>query len=134
MNRTEASGEKGGMGGLNVSSAEARYQGDADASLELKVTDMGGAGLAAAGLAAWSMVEMDKETESGRERTGKLDGRPFHEKYNAQDRSGEFALVVAQRFLVEARGDQVELDTLKRSVAAVDLPKLEAMKDVGVGN
>ncbi len=133
MKRTEAGGEKGGMGDLNVSTAEARYQGDPEGSLELKITDMGGAGLAAAGLAAWSMVEVDKETESGRERTGKLDGRPFHEEYNSRDRSGEFALVVAQRFLVEARGDAVELDTLKRAVTSVDLRKLEGMKDAGVG-
>jgi hypothetical protein len=131
MKRTEASGEKGGMGGFNVSTAEARYQGDPAGSLELKIVDMGGAGLAGAGLAAWSMVEVDKETDSGHERTGKLDGRPFHEQYSSRDRSGEFAIVVAQRFLVEARGDAVELDTLKRAVAAVDLRKLEAMKDAG---
>ena len=132
MKRTEARGEKSGMGGLMVATAEASYGGDGERSVELKLVDMGGAGLGMMGLAAWAMVEVDRETESGRERTGKLGGRPFHEKYDEKARSGEFALVVGQRFLVEASGDGVDLQTLKNAVAAVDLAKLEAMKDVGV--
>jgi hypothetical protein len=133
MRRAKASGESSGMGGLSVSTAEARYDGGGK-SMDLKIVDMGGAGLAAAGLAAWSMVEIDKETESGRERTGKLDGRPFHEQYDERNRSGEFALLVGQRFLVEARGSDVDLNTLKSLVGAVDLARLESMKDVGAKN
>lgn len=132
MKRTEARGEKSGMGGLMVATAEASYGGDGERSVELKLVDMGGAGLGMMGLAAWAMVEVDRETESGRERTGKLGGRPFHEKYDDKAHSGEFALVVGQRFLVEASGDNVDLQALKNAVAAVDLAKLEAMKDVGV--
>lgn len=132
MARGEASGEKGGMGGLNVSSAEANYRAAGEGSVDLKLVDMGGAGLAAMGLAAWSMVEMDKETENGHERTGKLDGRPFHEQYDSKRRSGEFALLVGQRFLVEAQGHGVDAETLKQAVKAVDIGKLEAMKDSGV--
>jgi hypothetical protein len=131
MKRGEAQGEKTGMGGLNLATAQARYSGGADASLQLKITDMGGAGLAMTGLAAWAMVEMDKETEDGHEKTGKIDGRPFHEKYSDKHRSGEFDLVVAQRFLVEAKGHNVDLNTLKSAVSAVNLSKLESMKDVG---
>jgi len=132
MKRTEARGEKSGMGGLMVSTAEARYGGDGGRTVELKLVDMGGAGLGMMGLAAWTMVEMDRETESGRERTGKLAGRPFHEKYDAKAQSGEFALVVGERFLVETNGRKVDLQTLKDAAGAVDLAKLEAMKDVGV--
>jgi hypothetical protein len=134
MKRLQASGEKGGMGGLSVSTAEARYDDGGGRSVELKIVDMGGAGLATAGMAAWSMVEIDKETESGRERTGKLDGRPFHEQYDGRNRSGEFALLVGKRFLVEARGSDVDPETLKGAVTAVDLGKLESMKDAGAKN
>lgn len=131
MKRGEAQGEKSGMGGLNVATAQARYSSGADTSLQLKITDMGGAGLAMTGLAAWAMIEMDKETEDGHEKTGKIDGRPFHEKYSDKHRSGEFDLVVARRFLVEAKGRNVDLKTLKDAASAVDLSKLESMKDVG---
>lgn len=131
MKRGKAQGEKTGMGGLNVATAQAHYSGGANASLQLKITDMGGAGLAMTGLAAWTMVEMDKETENGHEKTGKMDGRPYHEKYNDKDRSGDFDLVVAQRFLVEAKGRNVNLSELKNAVSTVNLLKLESMKDVG---
>lgn len=129
--RNSASGEKTAMGPLSISHAEGSYGDGGGRRIRLKLTDMGGAGLAMSGLAAWSMVEMDKETPEGRERTGKVDGRPFHERYNPRSQSGEFDLVVAQRFLIEAEGDQVDLNTLKSSVSGMNLAQLESMKDVG---
>lgn len=134
LRRTDAKGEKAGMGGFNISAAEARYGDGSDRSIEIKITDMGGTGMGMAAMAAWSMVEMDQETEDGHEKSGKLDGRPFHEKYNREARSGEFALVVGQRFLVEANGDKVEPGTLKSAATGVNLAKLESMKDAGAGN
>ncbi|MGB0127292.1 MAG: hypothetical protein WBP72_06600, partial [Rhodocyclaceae bacterium] len=131
LRRNDVRGEKTGMGGFNISAAEGRYGDDSDRSLELKITDMGGSGLAMAGLAAWAMVETDEETAEGHEKTGKIDGRPFHEKYNRSHRSGEFALVVGQRFLVEANGSKVDANSLKNAAMAVDLAKLESMKDAG---
>ena len=128
--RTSITGEKTAMGGASVSTAEGRYQ-DSQASVELKVTDMGGVGFLMAGMAAWSMVEMDRETESGRERSGKADGRPFHEQYDSRNRTGEFDLVVGQRFLIEAKGRNVDLGTLKSAVGTINIARLESMKDVG---
>ena len=130
FSRTSTTGEKSAMGGASVSTAEARYQ-DNQGSMELKVADMGGVGFLMAGMAAWSMMEMDRETESGRERSGKMDGRPFHEQYDNRNRSGEFALVVGQRFLVEAKGHNVDLGALKTAVGSVNIARLESMKDVG---
>ena len=129
--RTSVSGEKTAMGPVSISHAESSYGDGGGRRIRLKLTDMGGAGLAMSGLAAWSMIEMDKETEDGRERTGKVDGRPFHERFNQKSQSGEFDLVVAQRFLVEAEGDQVDLDALKAIVTGMNLARLESMKDVG---
>lgn len=130
LGRNSVGGEKTAMGPVSISHAEGSY-GDGERRIRLKLTDMGGAGLAMSGLAAWSMIEMDKETQDGRERTGKLDGRPYHERYNQRSQSGEFDLVVAQRFLIEAEGDKVDLNTLKSAVAGMNLADLESMKDVG---
>ena len=41
-------------------------------------------------------------------------------------------MVVADRFMVEAKSGSVDLNTLKSAVASLDLGKLEAMKDDGV--
>jgi hypothetical protein len=131
--RTSASGEKAAMGPMAISYAEGSY-GSGERRIRLKVTDMGGAGLAMSGLAAWAMVEIDKETDSGRERTGKLDGRPFHERYDQRTQSAEFDLVVAQRFLIEANGERTDMASLKSAVSGMDLARLESMKNVGAAN
>jgi hypothetical protein len=131
FSRTSATGEKNAMGGASMSSAEGRYQDGGQGSIELKIADMGGVGVLMAGAAAWSMMEMDRETESGRERAGKLDGRPFHEQYDNRGHSGEFSVIVGQRFLIEAKGRNVDMGTLKTTVNAVNLARLESMKDVG---
>jgi hypothetical protein len=41
-------------------------------------------------------------------------------------------VVVANRFVVEGLGQNVDMDTLKQTIVALNLDKLEALKDVGV--
>lgn len=48
--------------------------------------------------------------------------------------NGDYTVLVAGRFLVEARASQTEIDTVQGAVAAVDLGKLEALKDFGAKN
>ncbi len=131
LKRNKLEAEKVGMGNFKVSKADAGYAGDAGQSIDITITDTGGASMFA-GLAAWSMIEQEKETDDGYEKMGKVDGRPVHEKFNTKYKDGEYSVVVASRFIIDAHGRQVDMDTLKQSVAAVGLDKLEAMKSVGV--
>ncbi len=131
LKRTEQESEKGGVGNLKISHASATYGDQQGRSVNLTITDAGGAPMFA-GLAAWASVEEDKQTSDGYEKIGKVDGRPAHETYRKQAKDGEYSVVVASRFVVEARGQQVDMDTIKQAVAAVGLDKLDAMKDVGV--
>jgi hypothetical protein len=55
-----------------------------------------------------------------------------HEQFNKSSQSGNYDVIVADRFMVSAHGYKIEMDTLKQAVAAVDLGKLEGMKDQGV--
>lgn len=131
MARSSVEATKAGVAGMQVSKAEAQYGNGQGSTLDLQVTDMGGANLFGA-FAAWAMIEEDKETATGYEKMGKVDGRPAHEMFNKNDQSGDYAVVVAQRFLVEARGTKTDMDSMKKAVAAVDFGKLEAMKNEGV--
>jgi len=131
LKRNKLEAEKVGMGNFKISKADAGYAGDAGQSIDITITDSGGASMFA-GLAAWSMIEQEKETDDGYEKMGKVDGRPVHEKFNTKSKDGEYSVVVASRFIVDAHGRQVDMDTLKQSVAAIGLDKLEAMKSVGV--
>ena len=131
LKRNKIEAEKVTMGNFKISKAEAGYADDQGSSINLTVTDAGGTALFGA-LAAWSLIEQDSETSDGYEKMGKIDGRPTHQKYNTKDMNGEFTVIVANRFVVEARGQKVDMDALKQAVVAVGPDKLEAMKGVGV--
>ncbi|HEX4857839.1 MAG TPA: Yip1 family protein, partial [Usitatibacteraceae bacterium] len=122
--------EKAGALGIMVSKAEARYGDEAGKRVDLEITDAGGAGGMMA-FAGWAMVQGEREDESGREKTGKVDGRLTHEKMRKDGRN-EFSVVIAERFVVTAKGKDVDLNALKSAVAGLDLKKLDALKDVGV--
>ena len=113
-----------------ISKAEAEYSDGAGKSIQLEITDTGGAsGLM--GLASWASVQGEKEDQYGSEKTQKINGRLVHEKSNKSG-GGEYSVVIAERFMVEAKSSSVDLSTLKTAVASIDLAKLEAMKDEGV--
>jgi uncharacterized membrane protein len=128
--RKSYSAEKTGFAGLMVSKAEARYSDDAEKSVTLDISDTGGvSGLMA--FAGWAGVEGVKEDDSGSERTHKVDGRLIHEKTSKTGGSNEYAVVLADRFVVSAKGRGVDLQTLKDAVGSLDLAKLESMKTAG---
>lgn len=51
-------------------------------------------------MAAWSVVEVDKETENGYEKTGKMGDYKSFEKYDNTNKDGELAILVNKRFIV----------------------------------
>jgi hypothetical protein len=122
--------EKAGALGIMVSKAEARYGDDSSKSVNLEVSDVGGAGGMLA-FAGWAMVQGEKQDEYGSEKTGKVDGRLVHEKMRKDGRN-EYNIVLGERFIVTAKGNGIDLNTLKSAVVSLDLGKLEAMKNEGV--
>jgi len=129
--RTAIDAEKNGMAGINVSKAEGTYRAGKGETLDLSITDMGGMrgiGL----LASWATTERDRETQDGYEKTGKVDGRLTHEKLGRNGKNGTYEVIVADRFLVEANGRDVDMKDLKQAVNAVGLNNLEALKNEGV--
>lgn len=131
LKRTEFSAERNGALGMQVSEARATYSDGADRRVELELTDMGSAkGLMA--LAGWAALDSQKETDHGYEKTYKQGGRLVHEEWNGQDKHGEYAVVVGDRFSVKARGNAESIDELKAAVAGVNLGGLEALKTQGV--
>lgn len=129
--RTEVSAERNGAIGLQVSEAEARYGAPGGPGIHVKVSDLGGAsGLAA--LASWTNIEQERQTQNGYEKTYKSGGRLVHEEWNNGSGSGEYTVVVGQRFAVEASGGAASIDVLRDAANAVDLAGLEALRNDGV--
>ena len=126
--RTKSSGESTGMAGFNVSTAKAKYE-NGDKKIDVDIVDAGGLGTAMMGLAAWSMVEVDKESDDGFERTTTYKGNKAFEKCNGN--RCEFSVFVAKRFImtVKGRGGDLKMDDLHDVADEIGLSKLESMKD-----
>jgi hypothetical protein len=76
-------------------------------------------------------VQSSKETASGYEKVGKVDGRMTQESYDRTSRHGEYSVLVADRFMVQATGDGVSIDDLKAAVGAVGAGQLEGLAKAG---
>lgn len=132
--RKEAKGEKTGAMGLALSQVSARYQPPAGATgnLSLKITDVGSlSGPMAMGLAGWASLEIDRESDDEYEKSTTFGGYKAFEKYNSKRKNGELKVLVANRFIVEARGHDVKMADVKEAAGKVDLKKLEGMRSQG---
>ena len=127
--RTEVSGEKNGAMGFTLSTAEASYNGSNDASIHLEILDTGGiAGAATMAMAAWTMADIDKESDTSYEKTTQLDGYKAFEKYDSQSKSGELNLLVADRYVVNVNGNNVTMEQMKNALADLNLNRLADLK------
>ena len=125
FDRTEVSASGAGAGGVQGSNAEGTYT-KGEANFRLAVTDMGAAG-AMAGMANALNVRGSKETATGYEKVGKVDGRMTTESYDRNSHHGEYSVLVGDRFMVTATGDNVTIDDLKSAVQAIGPGRLEGL-------
>lgn len=124
--RTEVSDAGGGVAGVGAAGASATYA-SGNGSISLQVTDMGPLGAMAGAI----NVQSSKETATGYEKVGTVNGRMTTEDYDRQNRSGKYSVLVGSRFMVEADGSGVDVDALKTAVSSVPLDKLEGIAHPG---
>ena len=72
-------------------------------------------------------VKSSRQTETGYERTGQVDGRMVTEQWDSASGSGSYGVLVAHRFMVNADGTGVKADDLKNAVTAVGFKRLEKL-------
>ncbi len=113
--------------GVAGSGVEGDYKGG-DQQFSLKVQDM----LALSGLAGIGSamgIEQEKEDENGYERIGTIDGQWREERWRNRSNSGTYAVMIADRFRVEASGNVENIDVLKAAVASIDAGDLEDLAE-----
>jgi hypothetical protein len=131
MKRTNASGEKTGAMGMTVSFAEGTYEAEDGGRVTIKISDNGGmGGFMALAQAGWSMSEIDRESDTGFERTTTYNGNKAHEQYDSQDRYGSAEMLVGQRFMIEIEGSDVEWKAIESAMKKIDAAKLATLKPV----
>lgn len=131
--RSAVSAERTGAMGMQISTAEASYEDNSGNGLRVEITDMGLAkGVMA--LAGWIGVEKESITETGFEKTYRKGQTFVHEQWDKQASSGEYAIIVGDRFSVKVSGNTANISALKDAAAGIDLDGLAALKDEGVKN
>jgi hypothetical protein len=127
MKRDQAESSKVGMAGFTIAKAEGDYSDEEGRDIHLSITDMGSA--AGIGMfAGWALMEQSRETEDGYEKTAKVGENPVYERYDASAKQSDYNMLIGQRFIIEASGNGIDMDELRRAVAALDLTKLDALK------
>ena len=131
MPRMNIAAERNTAMGIQISKAKADYSDGAGRNLQLEITDTGGAqGFVA--LASWAGTEQESEWAGGYERDYRADGRMVHERWDQTSGSGEFGVIVGQRFAVEVSGKAASLDELKAALASgVSIADLETVASQG---
>jgi hypothetical protein len=119
--RLEASNNTVSVGGFTGSTAEGLYA-LGDNRITLKVSDAG----AAKGLIDAVTLKGGRSSDTGYEKRGMVDGRMTIEKYDRPSHTGEYAVVIAGRYIVQAKG-RADVGTLKAAAQSIDWTRLEAM-------
>jgi hypothetical protein len=81
-----------------------------------------------AGLAGKFDPNLEKETDTGYERTSRINGQLVHERYDRRARSGEVSVILNNRFSVTVNGSGVDAGALTGALKEIDLSRLAAAK------
>lgn len=130
MKRTNASGEKNSVMGMTIAEAEGQYQAaEGEGHITIKISDMGGTG-AIAGMMqyGWASMEVDKESDTGYERSTTIAGNKAMEKFDTANKSGSTQILVNKHFTVEVSGYGITPEQLTAAVGKVDLAKLATIQ------
>ncbi len=119
MRRVSSEGSRTNVMGVASSKAEAVYEDGKGGRIAYEITDAGTLTGVAAMAFAWVNIEIDKEGDSGYERTTTVAGRKAYERYSKATRTGELDVIVGGRFIVgikaTRRGDEGSSGTRWRS-------------------
>jgi hypothetical protein len=127
MKRTNASVQHNQMMGFDMAQAEAEYQAE-DSNIRITIVDYGNlSGSMKMGLAGWTMMQYNRETDTGYEKTITYKGYKGMENYDKETKSGSVQLFVKDRFMVTVEGNQITMDAVKKAIDAIDITKLESL-------
>ena len=123
--RGEVTGESGGVGGIQGSSAEGVYS-KGEARITLTITDAAAAG-ALASLGGALNMQSEHQTATGYEKVHMDGGRMVSEEWDGQSKSGKYTVMVGSRFVVAAEGQGADMSDLKGAVGAVPMDRLAGL-------
>jgi len=125
--RSKPNGKQMSMG-ISMSQAEASYE-KGESTVRLEITDSSFNQLYLAPMSMMLMSTYSERSSEGYKKAASLNGSPGFEEWEIEPKEGTVTVVVANRFVVTARGRSVDnIEAVRSFVKAVDLAKLAALK------
>lgn len=118
IKRSDASGERTQLGEFRISTASGTYEKSGEEenppSIRVEVMDYAGASGLGEAVSAWKALEVDRESDSGYERTTKIAGFPAYEQYETESKHGQLQVWVGNRFSVTVTSDNVPVEHFRK--------------------
>lgn len=131
VKRTEATGEKTGFGEMKFSQARGTYAKDADKDdaprIELQILDYGTNKQMIEGMAIWTKMEVDTESDTGYQKSTKVQEQPAMEQYQNDGKTGTLQLLVGERFFVTVTTMNLTAEQFKKIGDELKLKELAAL-------
>lgn len=129
LKRTEVFGQRLGPLDMTITFAKAIYTNANGATAEIKISDMGSIGgrIMLSAQANWAATDLDRETDSGYDKTLLIDGFKAREQYDYKEKAGDIQIVIDNRFLAEVSCNALEPEAVKALAALIDLKKIAAL-------
>lgn len=128
--RVSAQARRQQVMGMQLSQATATYQGKGQQRIELKITDTAGA-KALLGLTDDASGDAETLTDNGFDTLRHRGDRVLRARWNGSEQRGEYTVLLARRFSVQASGHVKDAGELEKAVHAVDLDALDKLGRAG---
>jgi X-X-X-Leu-X-X-Gly heptad repeat protein len=113
---------------FKVSNAQGRYRNGAS-SLDVQINDASLNQLALAPLSMFLVSGYSEVSSDGHKKYSAVNGMPGFEEWRKNNRRAELTVVVANRFIVNATGHDVDsVDPVRAAIQSLDLARLATLK------
>jgi hypothetical protein len=130
IKRTKNEGEKIALGDFVLTQAQAEYSktepAENDPTIEVQIMDYAGATDMGAAVTAWTQMQVDRESDSGYERTTKIKDQPAFETYQNEGKNGEIQLWIGGRFYLDVKTTNLSGAEVKKLAESLPIEKLVA--------
>jgi hypothetical protein len=125
--RTRPRGEQMNMP-FAISNAKAHYTMGAS-TMDIEITDSALNQMIFAPFAMFMASGYEERSDDGYKKAGTIAGSPGFESWEKDANRGEVTVIVANRFVVQAKGRRVaSVDPVKKAIETIDLVKLATLK------
>lgn len=126
LSRRDAHGETSTTAGFEASNAEGVYGDSSGDGINVTIRDLGNAsGMLALGSILFST---ESQSDSGYEKNVTLNGNEVHEKWTTAGKISDLTTFVGNRFVVEVKGNGVDIPVAEGAITSMKLDSLAALK------